>query len=38
MPYKKQENNPSTKLKEDNIKNRISTLTTKISGATITFT
>jgi hypothetical protein len=30
MPYKKQENNLSTKLKEGSYKNRIPTLTTKI--------
>ena len=32
-PYKKQESNPSTNLKEDSHKNRISTLTTKITGS-----
>jgi hypothetical protein len=31
MPYKKQESNPSTSLKEDIHKNRIPTLTTKIT-------
>jgi hypothetical protein len=31
-PYKKQESNPSTNLKEDSHKNRITTLTTKITG------
>jgi hypothetical protein len=32
MPQKKQESNPSKKLKEDSLKNRIPTLTTKITG------
>jgi hypothetical protein len=31
-PYKKQESNPSTNLKEDSPKNRITSLTTKITG------
>jgi hypothetical protein len=31
MPKKKQENNPSTNLKEGSFKNRIPTLTTKIT-------
>ena len=30
MPYKKQESNPSTNLKEDSHRNRMPTLTTKI--------
>jgi hypothetical protein len=33
MPYKKQESNLSTNLKEDSHKNRIPTLTTKITGS-----
>ena len=33
MPQKKQESNPSTNLKEDTLKNRIPTLTTKITGS-----
>jgi hypothetical protein len=33
MPQKKQESNPSTNLKEDSFKNRIPTLTTKITGS-----
>jgi hypothetical protein len=37
MPYKKQESNLSTNLNEDSHKNRIPTLTTKITGATIFF-
>jgi hypothetical protein len=32
-PYKKQESNPSTNLKEDSHKNRVPTLTTKIRGS-----
>jgi hypothetical protein len=32
-PWKKQESNPSTNLKEDSHKNRIPTLTTKIIGS-----
>jgi hypothetical protein len=32
MPQKKQESNPLTNLKEDSLKNRIPTLTTKITG------
>ena len=32
MPHKKQESNPSTNLKEDIHKNRIPTLTIKITG------
>jgi hypothetical protein len=32
-PYKKQENNPSTNLKEDRHKKRITALTTKITGS-----
>ena len=33
MPSKKQESNPSTNIKEDSCKNRIPTLTTKITGS-----
>jgi hypothetical protein len=33
MPSKKQESNPSTNLKEDSLKNKIPTLTTKITGS-----
>jgi hypothetical protein len=33
MPYKKQQSNPSTNLKEDSHKNRIPSLTTKITGS-----
>jgi hypothetical protein len=33
MPKKKQESNPSTNLKEDSHKNRMPTLTTKITGS-----
>ena len=32
-PQNEQENNPSTNLKEDSLKNRIPTLTTKIQGS-----
>jgi hypothetical protein len=32
-PYKKQESNPPTNLKEDSHKNRMPTLTTKIIGS-----
>ena len=32
-PYKKQESNPSKNQKEDSLKNRIPTLTTKITGS-----
>jgi hypothetical protein len=32
MPHKKQESNPSTNQKEDSHKNRMPTLTTKITG------
>jgi hypothetical protein len=32
IPYKKQESNSSTNLKEDSHKNRIAVLTTKITG------
>ena len=32
LPRKKQESNPSTNLKEDSHKNRILTLTTKLTG------
>jgi hypothetical protein len=37
MPQKKQESNPTTNLKEDNLKNRIPTLTTKITGSNTYF-
>jgi hypothetical protein len=37
MSYKKQESNPSTKRKEDSHKNRMPTLTTKITGSTSYF-
>jgi hypothetical protein len=33
IPYKKQQSNPSTNLKEHSCKNRIPTLTTKITGS-----
>jgi hypothetical protein len=33
MPQKKQENDPSTNLKEDSCKNRMPVLTAKITGS-----